>query len=101
MKKYNLFALITLLLLTGCSHHPTQGDKMLAESVEAENLGKEWNEGNKLIHKGKKIESKGEADSKKGNAEIRKGKSMIHKGQMMTNQSEKEFENEFPGPDEK
>jgi hypothetical protein len=118
MKNISLLVLIVLsLLTTACSHTPKRSDKMLAYSEHAQSLGKQWDEGNKMILDGKSLKDKGTALIRDGQNQIAKGNSLINegsknitnghnmlldaeklieKGMMAKKESEITFKNQFP-----
>ncbi|WP_319783393.1 hypothetical protein [Oceanisphaera sp. IT1-181] len=101
---------VTVLLTVACTGTPTKGDQMLSHSASAKDIGKMWNEGNKLVKKGEKLQAKGERqvddgqdDIKKGQDlvddgkdNIKEGKSMVREGQQLLKQSEAQYSAHFP-----
>ena len=83
-------------VLSACSHSNSVGEQMVQHGKSATALGKEWKEGNNLIHKGNKLVKTGHKNVSKGNSQISEGKAMIAKGNRMINKSEKNFHEEFP-----
>lgn len=93
-------------LLSGCSSTSSQktvGDAMLMEGMNAQELGKKWNEGNDLISKGEKMKLKGQEKIEDGYEEIDEGKALISKGnrlvsqgQEMMQESEATFKDKYP-----
>lgn len=88
--------LAVAMALTGCSHKPTLGEKMIAQGSDTSTIGKQWVKGDHLIAKGHKRIAKGESLIKKGKSEISAGESMIKKGTKLKKGSEKDFNHKFP-----
>lgn len=93
------FALLSLaFVLTACATTPPSvGDKMRDQGLEAKELGEQWNEGTNLIAKAKKLKSQAEKQIENGEEDLRKSDSMLQTGQKLVLNSEKAFQERFPG----
>ncbi|WP_417617967.1 hypothetical protein [Oceanisphaera sp.] len=102
---------VMVLATVACSGTPTKGDKMLSHSANAKEVGKMWNQGNKLIEKGEKLQAKGQSQIDDGKDHIKKGRSLVDdgedkvtkgqklvkKGQLLLEKSEAQYNEHFPG----
>ncbi|GAA3712235.1 hypothetical protein GCM10022421_19530 [Oceanisphaera sediminis] len=88
---------VVVLLAAGCAGTPTTGEKMLSRSEAAQDIGKQWNQGNELVLKGEKLQAKGERQVEDGKDNIKDGQSMVKKGQRLMEKSEARYRKNFPG----
>ena len=97
---YRLFAFLLLSVVgvcVGCNSAPSIGDQMKTHGNTAEQLGKQWNQGEKLLKRGNKLSEQSsklfaEAETKKA-----KAAEMIEKGQQLMDTSQGSFAEKFPG----
>lgn len=81
----------------GCaSTPPTPADKMLTQAEETEALGKQWQDGKKLVVLGQSIKQEGEDIVAQGEQKIQEGERLIQEGTSMMDESEILFKQRFP-----
>jgi hypothetical protein len=80
---YIKYAVLTasLLATVACTHTPTLGEKMVAQSESTRQLGEQWNAGEKSVLNAKKQTKNGGALTKQGYKNINKGNKLVSKGQ--------------------
>jgi len=115
--QFTLLSVSTLFLIA-CSHAPSTGERILAQSGETKILGEQWlrgegsvaesaklekngnkliSSGNKKINQGKKLISKGENEVSKGSDMVALAREKLSLGQKLKSDSESEFNTRFPG----
>ncbi|MFN3701184.1 MAG: hypothetical protein ACK4VI_06645 [Alphaproteobacteria bacterium] len=88
--------LACLILVAGCSSKPTVGDQMIIKSQSAQNLGKQWNDGNKMVTSGNKKIEEGQRLINRGNNLVSQGNSEVRRGETLIHESEATFNQKFP-----
>ncbi|MBT1070522.1 hypothetical protein [Pelotalea chapellei] len=89
--------IIFAMLAGGCaSSKPTIGDNMLVQGETAQELAKNWNEGNSLLIEGEELKKKGQKMIEEGKDKIEEADVMISEGKRMMETSEKTFAAKFP-----
>ncbi|MGJ8697438.1 MAG: hypothetical protein ACSHYF_14065 [Verrucomicrobiaceae bacterium] len=93
-KKYTLglLALASALALASCgSSEPTFGERIASEGTDVAGIGKQWQEGDKMVKKGQDLIEDGEKMQKKGKKTVNKGEDMITKGQKLKAAAEESY----------
>lgn len=109
-------------LMIACTHIPSIGDKILAQSNSTKQMGTQWNHGEKHVTEANNLTKKGTSLIKKGNKNISSGNKMVSngekqvssgkklmneghnkmmKGETEKSESEQQFKKAFPGKMEK
>ena len=84
------------VVLAGCSHTETVGDKMIHQSEETIAIGKKWNKGEQEIKEGKELLIKGKDLKEQSELKIHTGEEKVLKGKDFKAESEKTFKKQFP-----
>ena len=89
------FLLATVSIL-GCANTPTVGDSMKAHGEIAGEIGKQWNEGEKLLKRGEKMHDEGIKLAKEAVQKQKKAEELIARGKKLMAESQTEFSTQFP-----
>jgi len=96
MKKKLIYVSMVSVVLLGCAHQPSIGERMTQHSLEAKIIANDWDKGEKLFiqggtleKKGKKLTSDGQSNINKGNKLISKGEKQINHGNELISESKK------------
>lgn len=95
--------ILGLVLLPGCSHQPTLGERMMDQGAGTASLGKQWGTGNDNVQKGQKLIEQGNEmiedareELRDGEDKILKGKKLIEQGKQQMEDSERAYKTRFP-----
>ena len=94
---------ICIVLTTGCASvrsmlpgsEGSAGDQMISQANETKSLGKDWNEGQRLVEKGNEMISKSEALARESRDAKAEAEDMIARGNSMIENSESGYELAF------
>jgi hypothetical protein len=93
-----LLAGLVAALSVGCAATPpTVGDKMIAQSKDTRDLGKQWQNGKDLVARGERIKADGMDIIATGDAKVKEGERLIAEGNKMMSESEMIYKSRFPG----
>lgn len=104
-----LFAFVLLAVATtGCStirnvlpaKTTSAGDQMLTQAKATSNLGKNWNDGQKLIEKGEKLKARSEKLALESQQAQIEADSLIAKGSSLVKSSESTYKVAFGSDDD-
>lgn len=92
-----------IALTTGCASvrsilpgaEGTAGDQMISQAKETKSLGKNWNEGQKLVEKGNKLLSKSESLARESRDAKAEAEGMIARGNALIDNSEEGYQMAF------
>lgn len=76
----------TLLSLIACTHTPSLGEQMVADSESTRQMGKNWNNGEKSVSDAVKLTKKSGKLIKTGNKNINTGNKLVFKGEQQVSQ---------------
>ena len=77
----------------------TAGDQMISQAKETKNLGKNWNEGKRLVEKGNKLLSKSEKLARESREAKAEADGLLARGNSLISNSESTYEVAFGGDD--
>ena len=83
--KYTILT-ASLLSLIACTHTPSLGEQMVADSESTRQMGKNWNEGEKSVSDAAKLTKNGGKLIKTGNKNINTGNKLVSKGEQQVSQ---------------
>lgn len=92
-----LVGLVAALSVGCAATPPTVGDRMISQSKDTRELGKQWKRGDDMVVRGEKIKAEGQETIKQGEQRVQEGERIISEGNTLKKESELLFKERFPG----
>ena len=93
-----LLAGLIAVLGAGCaSSPPTLGDKMISQSKDTKDLGKQWTRGHDMVARGEKIKAEGKEIISQGEERVKEGERLVAEGNRAMKEAELLYKERFPG----
>ena len=89
---------LCLVLSIGCASSNTFGDQMKARGELADQIGKDWNHGDKMVKKGEKLLEESSKLVREAEEKKAKSEELIAKGMQLKSETEASFATQFPTP---